>query len=156
MDFDVRDNRCTFPPEEELLWILIWAKNVLMLDFYQFLSSPDVNWWTGVLWCFNQTLILTAPIHCRVSIAETLMQRHISTDPVKKQTHPNLGWPEDTFSKNFNFNFFKSQPTSWNHCITHGPFIYFTRNKQTKSLKMKYVTPAPLQPPNRNAISSFV
>ncbi len=26
------------------------------------------------------TLILTAPIHCRASIAETLMQRHISPD----------------------------------------------------------------------------
>ncbi len=40
------------------------------------------------------TLILTAPIHCRASIAETLMQRHISTNLMKKQTHPNLGWPE--------------------------------------------------------------
>ncbi len=25
----------------------------------------------GLLWCFYQTLILTAPIHCRASIAET-------------------------------------------------------------------------------------
>ncbi len=44
--------------------------------------------WFGLLWCFYQTLILTAPIHCRASIAETLMQRHISTDLMKKQTHP--------------------------------------------------------------------
>ncbi len=29
-------------------------------------------------------------------------------------------------------------------------------NKQTKSLKMKYVTYAPLQPPNGNATCSFV
>ncbi len=28
----------------------IWVKNVLMLDLFQLLSSPDVNWWTGVLW----------------------------------------------------------------------------------------------------------
>ncbi len=40
------------------------------------------------------TLILTAPIHCRASIAETLMQRHISPDLMKKQTHPRLGWTE--------------------------------------------------------------
>ncbi len=33
------------------------------------------------------TLILTAPIHCRASIAETLMQRHISPNLMKKQTH---------------------------------------------------------------------
>ncbi len=31
----------------------------------------------GLLWCFYQTLILTAPIHCRASIAETLMQCYI-------------------------------------------------------------------------------
>ncbi len=43
--------------------------------------------------CFYQTLILTAPIHCRASIAETLMQRHISTN-INKQTHPNLERPE--------------------------------------------------------------
>ncbi len=48
----------------------------------------------GLLWCFYQTLILTAPIHCRASIAETLMQRHISTNLMKKQTHPDLRWTE--------------------------------------------------------------
>ncbi len=26
------------------------VKNVLMLDLSQLLSSPDVNWWTGVVW----------------------------------------------------------------------------------------------------------
>ncbi len=40
------------------------------------------------------TLILTAPIHCRASIAETLMQYYISTNLMKKQTHLHLGWPE--------------------------------------------------------------
>ncbi len=50
----------------------------------------------GLLWCFYQTLILTAPIHCRASIAETLMQRHISTNLMKTQTHPDLV----TFSAN--------------------------------------------------------
>ncbi len=28
----------------------IWIKNVLMLDLFELLSSPDDNWWTGVLW----------------------------------------------------------------------------------------------------------
>ncbi len=37
------------------------------------------------------TLILTAPIHCRASIAETVMQRHISPNLMKKQTHLHLG-----------------------------------------------------------------
>ncbi len=50
--------------------------------------------WCGLLWCFYQTLILTAPIHCRASIAETLMQRHISTNLMKKQTHLHLRWSE--------------------------------------------------------------
>ncbi len=49
------------------LWMHILAGseglklNTLMMDFFQLLSSPDVNWWTGVLWitcgllwCFYQ------------------------------------------------------------------------------------------------------
>ncbi len=73
-----------------------------MLDLFQLLSSPDVNWWTGVVWIIVMflsavwTLILTAPIHYRASIAETLIQRHISIN-LMKQTHPNLGWPEGKF-----------------------------------------------------------
>ncbi len=26
------------------------VKRVLLMDLFQLLSSPDVNWWTGVLW----------------------------------------------------------------------------------------------------------
>ncbi len=48
----------------------------------------------GLLRCVYQTLILTAPIHCRASIAETLMQCYISPNLMKKQTHLHLGWPE--------------------------------------------------------------
>ncbi len=40
------------------------------------------------------TLILTAPIHCRASISETLMEGYISPNLMKKQTHPDLVWPE--------------------------------------------------------------
>uniref|UniRef100_A0A672L5K2 Uncharacterized protein n=1 Tax=Sinocyclocheilus grahami TaxID=75366 RepID=A0A672L5K2_SINGR len=46
----------------------------------------------------SRTLILTAPIHCRASIAETLMQCYISTNLMKKQTHLNLRWLEDEVS----------------------------------------------------------
>ncbi len=44
------------------LMSLLWTYNVLMLDLFQHLSPPDVNWWTGVVW-----IIVTAPIHCRAS-----------------------------------------------------------------------------------------
>ncbi len=80
------------------LWTRILVKSVLMMDL--FLTSllktlTDGLEWCRWLWCFYQTLILTAPIHCRASIAETLMQRHISPNLMKKQTHPDLRWPED-------------------------------------------------------------
>ncbi len=120
LDFDVRDNRrWTFSLEEAFfygLWTRILFQNVLMMDLFLIntlrLSSQDVNWWTGLvwiacglLWCFYQTLILTAPIHCRASIAETVMQCYISPNLMKNQTHIHLGWPEDEhiFSKKFIF-----------------------------------------------------
>ncbi len=40
------------------------------------------------------TLILTAPIHCRGSIAEQVMQCYISPNLMEKQTRLHLGWPE--------------------------------------------------------------
>ncbi len=72
-----------------LLWTCISArsngfKNILIVDLFltntQFLSSQDVNWWTGVVWIIVMflsavwTLILTAPIHCRGSITEQVME----------------------------------------------------------------------------------
>ncbi len=82
-------------------------KNILMMDLFQLLSSQDVNWWTGVVWIIVMflsavwTLILTAPIHCRGSIGEQVMQWHISPNLMKKQTHLHLDWPEGewVFSK---------------------------------------------------------
>ncbi len=67
---------------------IIWPP--LMLDLFHLLSSPDVN---GVLW-------ITCDVFIRLSFwrhpftAETLMQRHISTNLMKKQTHPDLRWTE--------------------------------------------------------------
>ncbi len=54
--------------------------------------------WSGVdyLWIIVMflsavwTLILTAPIHYRASIGEILLQRHISPNLMKKQTHLHL------------------------------------------------------------------
>ncbi len=107
------------------LWTCILVQNVLMMDLFQLLSSPDVNWWTGVVWIIVMflsavwTLILTAPIHCRASIAETVMQRHISTNLMKKETHPNLGRPEGEhiFSK------FSSIPLRSKHELGSGLFL---------------------------------
>ncbi len=71
--------------------------------------------WSGVdyLWIIVMflsavwTLILTAPIHCRGSIGEQVMQCYISPNLMKKQTYLQLGWPvgEHIFRKCF-FSFF--------------------------------------------------
>ncbi len=64
------------------------VKIVSIMDLFltntQLLASQDVNRWTGVVWiivmCLSAvwTLILTAPIHCRASIAETDAMLHLS------------------------------------------------------------------------------
>jgi len=107
----------SFLLEEALLWIMDsylsqkqWFKvqNVWMMDLLSYRCSScllqmltDGLEWCGLLWCFYQTLILTAPIHCRASIAETPMQCYISPNLMKKQTH--LGWSEGKCLANFNF-----------------------------------------------------
>ncbi len=63
-------------------------QNVLMMDLFltimQLLASEDIMWWTGVVWIIVMflsaiwTLTLTAPIHCRGSIVEQVMQCYIS------------------------------------------------------------------------------
>ncbi len=62
----------------------------------------------GVVWIIVMflsvvwTLILTAPIHCRASIAEQVIQCYISPNLMKKQTHLHPGKHtegEDMFSK---------------------------------------------------------
>ncbi len=63
---DSDQNTCHWRKRYYGLWYFL--NDVLFLTNTQLLSSPDVNWWTGVVWCFYQTLILTAPIHCRASI----------------------------------------------------------------------------------------
>ncbi len=45
-----------------------------MLDLFHLLSSPDDNWWTVDYCDVFISLILTAPIHRRASIADTFLQ----------------------------------------------------------------------------------
>ncbi len=45
-----------------------------------FKTLTDVLEWCVLLWCFYQTLILTAPIHRRASVAETLMLHSSKSD----------------------------------------------------------------------------
>ncbi len=81
-------------------WIRMWETtgdalfhSRLIVDNGLVIRSNGLKllWFLSAVW----TLILTAPIHCRASIAETLMQCYISPNLMKKQTHPNLVWPED-------------------------------------------------------------
>ncbi len=72
--------------------LCILLKNSLIMDLFlintQLLSSQD---WSGVYYCdvlsAVWTLILTAPIHCRASIAEQVI--HIS----KPDEDTNSEWP---------------------------------------------------------------
>ncbi len=55
-------------------------------------SGVDYLWIIGMFLSAVWTLILTAPIHCRASIAERVMESYISPNLMKKRTH--LGWTE--------------------------------------------------------------
>ncbi len=102
-----------FAGKGTLLWIedsyfswKQWIEDtfVLMVDLFltntQLFTSQDINWWTGVVWIIEMflsavlTLILTAPIHCRASTDEQVMECNISPNLMKKQTHLHLRWPE--------------------------------------------------------------
>ncbi len=55
-----------------------------MMDVFltnmQLMTTQDINWWAGVVWITVMfistvyTLILTAPIHCRGSIGEQVLE----------------------------------------------------------------------------------
>ncbi len=79
------------------LWTHIWVKNILMLALFQLLSSPDVNWWTGVVWITCD--VLDSCLDSHSDGTHSLQSIHCwDTDAVthfsKKQTHLHLGWPE--------------------------------------------------------------
>ncbi len=61
-----------------------------MLDLFQLLSSPDDNWWT-VDYC---DVFIRLSFWRHPFTAEHPLLRHISTNLMKKQTHPNPGWSD--------------------------------------------------------------
>ncbi len=73
VDYDLRNNRrWTFSLEETLLWI---RDKKISVDYLWIIVISAV--WT---------LILTAPIHCRGSIGEQVIQCYISPNLIKKLT----------------------------------------------------------------------
>ncbi len=82
------------------------VKNILMLDLFHLSSSPDVNWWTGVVWWFYQTLVLTAPIHFHWwdSGAETHFYKP------DEETHSSGSWMIFSFEVNSSFHVLFSNP----------------------------------------------
>ncbi len=114
----------------------------LFLTNTQLLASQDINWWTGVVWIIVMflsavwTLILTAPIHCRGSTGEQVMQCYNS---------PNLFWRRNKFIyilngwRDYSFKF----PTinySFNACfaaVTHVFPLCLSEKRCTTSLSME-------------------
>ncbi len=64
-------------------------------------TSPDVNWWIGVVWIIVMflsavwSLILTAPIHCSASIAESRISSNIFYIYSTPRLH--LDWPKGEY-----------------------------------------------------------
>ena len=76
--------------------LCIWVKNILMLDVFQLLSSPDVNWWTGVLW------ITCGLLWCFYQLFGLSFWRHPFTaeDPLVIGMHRNENsWPKPKTEK---------------------------------------------------------
>ncbi len=87
-------------------WILIWEDNwgwTFSLDYYLWISIMFLS--------ADFTLILTAPIHCRGSIVEKVIQCYIS------QTHLHLGWQIFILGWTipFRFLFYTIHPSSYLH-----------------------------------------
>ncbi len=68
----------------------------LFLTNMQLFTKQDINWWTGVVWIIVMflsavwTLILTAPIHCRASIAEQVIKSVLMKTNWKTETKYSL------------------------------------------------------------------
>ncbi len=67
-------------------------KNVLMLDLFHLLSSPDVNWWTGVVWII--VMFLSDSHSDGTHSLQSIHCWDISTNLMKTHTHPDLRWTE--------------------------------------------------------------
>ncbi len=70
----------------------------LFLTNMQFVDYLHYLWMIVMFLSAVWTLILTAPIHCRASIAEQVEMLHFSRSVrMKKQTHLHLGWSEGEY-----------------------------------------------------------
>ncbi len=81
---------------------MVWGLNRLNDGFVSFVFSRCVDYLRIIVMYLSAvwTLILTAPIHCRGSIGEQVMQCYISPNMMKTQTHLDE-LPVSTFSAKF-------------------------------------------------------
>ncbi len=96
------------------------SNSALMMDLYHVnTSSQDIIWWTEGVWIIEMflsavwTLILTAPIHCRASIAEQVIECYTSPNMLEgrsKLIYILEGLRVNTFSEKLDFgaNYFYS------------------------------------------------
>ncbi len=109
VDFNMRDNRrSTFSLEEALLWIMdsYFSQKWQFVSYKHvaFLSSPDVNWWTGVVW-----IIVMFLSDSHSDGTHSLQSIHCwDTDAVTHFSKPDLilildGLMVSTFSEHFHF-----------------------------------------------------
>ncbi len=104
LDFDVRLFRWR---KRYGLWTQILVKNVLMLDLFQFLSSQDVNWWTGVVWI----IVMFYQLDSHSDGTHSLQNIHCwDTDGMthfykfdEETNSSSMAWGCSTFSANFHF-----------------------------------------------------
>ncbi len=88
----------------------------LFLTNMQLFTSQDIKWWTGVVWIIVMflsavwTLILTAPIHCRGSNGEQVMQCYISPNMMKKKQNSSTSCMAWVWVFYVNFHFWWSIP----------------------------------------------
>ncbi len=76
-------------------------------------------WIIVMFWSSVWTLILTAPIHCRASTAEQVMEGCISPNLKQQQTH--LRWPETVW---LNYSFKRISPKEWKLSLFTDWFMY--------------------------------
>jgi len=79
-----------------MLYYELWTLNTSWFLTKTYLSSQDINWWTGVVWITVMFLSDSHSdgTHSLQSIHWWVMQCYISPNLMQKQTHLYFGWPE--------------------------------------------------------------
>ncbi len=82
------NRRWTFALEEALSWIMARSNGLKLKTRHQLMGWSGVDYLCIIVMLLSAvwTFLLTAPIHCRASIAEQVMQCYISPNLMKKQT----------------------------------------------------------------------